>query len=262
MWKPLSLEIPGSSSPALAAHNTPLRTPDATMTAYTPAPESLNTAPPMLTPSGIHTFCNRDTILYMPYPSPNGFATQKLWKTIHRTWYPQRSSIAIGPTGACKPGHWFGKAVVVTDYKERCGDDDRGTRKMLGELLELHEYLVEALRSAMGGFEEGVALQKMNPRESLATMEGEQWYQLKRTVRNCFVVVEGDAWETEVVVVVWWADTFLGRFGSGKVVDDGFDNSKGEHLQGKVGKWMYKSVRLEEAVLGIMATREVSNRYE
>ncbi|KAL8974491.1 MAG: hypothetical protein Q9197_001281, partial [Variospora fuerteventurae] len=149
-----------------------------------PNPAIASTASADLTPSDIHAFCNRDTILYMPYPYLSGLATQTLCKAIHRSWHPRRGSDARGPTGASKPGCWFAKGVLLTGYEgmERGveGDDDdddeddtgelgtaeaasKGgaqrvvleTEKLLVELVGLHECLVEALERVVGGPTQG-----------------------------------------------------------------------------------------------------------
>ncbi|KAI4173122.1 MAG: hypothetical protein LQ346_008473, partial [Caloplaca aetnensis] len=164
-----------------------------------PNTEVAPAAPADLTPSDIHAFCNRDTILYMPYPYLSGLATQTLWKAIHRSWYPRRRSDARGPTGASKPGCWFAKGVVLTGYEgiERGGegddddDDDTDelgtakaasksetqkvleTEKLLVELVGLHKCLFEALERVVGGAEKGGVFLShgINPRESPAAAE-------------------------------------------------------------------------------------------
>ncbi|KAL9022350.1 MAG: hypothetical protein Q9185_000465 [Variospora sp. 1 TL-2023] len=227
------------------------------------------TAPADLTPSDIHAFCNRDTILYMPYPYLSGLATQTLWKAIHRYWHPRRRSDARGPTGASKPGCWFAKGVLLTGYEgmERGveGDDDDEaeaaskdgtqmvlkTEKLLVELVGLHECLVEALERVVGGAEEGGVFlpQGINPRESPAAADGAQCYKLYRTLRDCFIVAEGDAWESDGVLVVWRGDILPGQLGGRTALNVVNDDIEGKSTDG----WGYKRVELEQAILGIMA---------
>lgn len=244
-----------------------------------PNPAVAPTASADLTPSDIHPFCNRDTILYMPYPYLGGLATQTLCKAIHRSWHPRRRSSTRGPTGASKPGCWFAKGVVLTGYEgiERGvevenndytdelgtaeaahrGDTHRGleTEKLLIDLVRLHECLVETLKRVVGGGEEsGVFLsQGINPRESPAAAEGAQYYKVHGTLRDCFVVVEGDAWENDGVLVVWRGDVLPAQFGGRTGLNAGNDDIEGKSNAG----WGYKKLELEKAILEIMAAGDL-----
>ncbi|KAL9630442.1 MAG: hypothetical protein Q9164_006414 [Protoblastenia rupestris] len=284
IWKPLSLPTPTSSSPAppCPTPHTPSNilpsTPDTTTTSHATTTAHVSGASEIaasnLTPSDMHVFCNRDSVLYMPYPSPNGAATQKLCKAIHRAWYPRRGESALGPTGACRPGWWFGKAVIVTGYDDAKsggeggdggGIDDgkserRGIERLLQDLVRLHECLVDALERTVGGSEEGVFLQGMNPRESPAATRGWHWYGLKRTMRDCFVVIDGDAWEREGVMVVWRGNVLAEQLGSGTVVDGGDVDTKKVGMIESKGTWMYSRMRLQEAMLGIMVAEDPRRR--
>ncbi|KAL8900906.1 MAG: hypothetical protein Q9207_005466 [Kuettlingeria erythrocarpa] len=237
------------------------------------------TAPADLTPGDIHAFCNRDTILYMPYPYLSGLATRTLSKAIHRSWHPRRGSDARGPTGASKPGCWFAKGVVLTGYEgiERGGegdDDDKdefgtaaeaaskgdgqrvlGTEKLLVELVRLHECLVEALERVVGGAEEGGVFlpHGINARESPAAAEGAQCYRLHKTLRDCFVVAEGDAWESDGVLVVWRGDILPAQLDGRISLNAGNDNIEVK----STGGWGYKKIEFEQAILAIMTVGDL-----
>ncbi|KAI4122708.1 MAG: hypothetical protein LQ341_007278 [Variospora aurantia] len=218
----------------------------------------------------------------MPYPYLSGLATQTLWKAIHRSWHPRRGSDARGPTGASKPGCWFAKGVLLTGYEgmergvEGVADDDvdtdemgtaeaasKGgaqrvvleTEKLLVKLVGLHECLVEALERVVGGAEEGGVFlpQGINPRESPAAADGPQYYRLHRTLRDCFVVAEGDTWESDGVLVVWRGDMLPALLGGRTAL-----NVVNNDIEGKsTGGWGYKRVELEQAILGIMAAGDL-----
>ncbi|KAL8882541.1 MAG: hypothetical protein Q9198_000480 [Flavoplaca austrocitrina] len=244
-----------------------------------PNPAVAPTASADLTPSDIHAFCNRDTILYMPYPYLSGLATQTLCKAIHRSWHSRRRSDTRGPTGASKPGCWFAKGVVLTGYEgidrgaEVDDNDDtdqsetveaasKGNthrvlerEKLLVELVRLHECLVEALERVVGGTKEsGVFLsQGINPRESPTAAEGAQYYRLRGTLRDCFVVVEVDVWESDGVLVVWRGDILPAQLGGRTVLNTGNDDIGAKCM----GGWGYKKVELEQAISEIMAAGDL-----
>ncbi|KAL8657067.1 MAG: hypothetical protein Q9226_002288 [Calogaya cf. arnoldii] len=241
IWKPLVRPAPITSSPSPQSPAAPGNT----TTTHSPTSNISSAAPADLTPSDIHAFCNRDTILYMPHPYLSGPSTQALCKAIHRTWYPRRSSDARDPTGACKPGCGFGKAVVLTGHEGTHATEDnnqvrelqstertlRGdaktaleTEKLLSELVGLHECLVVALeRVVEGGGEGGMFLPKgINPRESpAAAAGGGQWYSLYRTLRDCFIVVEGNSWESDGVLIVWRGNELPAQLGTGTALGVG-----------------------------------------
>lgn len=129
------------------------------------------------------------------------------------------------------------------------------TEKLLLELVGLHECLVEALERVVGGAEDGGVFlsQGINPRESPAAADGPQCYKLHRTLRDCFVVAEGDTWESDGVLLVWRGDILPAQL-SGRTALNVVNND----IEGKItGVWGYKRVELEQAILGIMAAGDL-----
>ena len=242
------------------------------------------------TAEDVQPFCNRDTVIYVPYPGLNGANSNKLWKEMYRVWYPHRGGDAVGDTGALRGGAFFAKFLMLASdqdigYQLQMGDTDSqsgnsgresgdsaaegGTitgeginEKLEASLMRLsrfHEQLCKAIEGVVGSVK-GILMKSVNPRESPVSREREERYRLTGTFSNCFLLIEDEEWQRNGVVLAWRGENVGSQMddgpGDGLVAGFDMDVSRTSGTVGRTTQWRYRRMNLTEAMRKIMFTED------
>ncbi|KAL8790114.1 MAG: hypothetical protein Q9213_000816 [Squamulea squamosa] len=244
------------------------------------------------TAEDVQPFCNRDTVIYVPYSSLNGAKSNKLWKEMYRMWYPHRRGDAVGDTGVLRGDAFFAKFLMLAsdqnignhqlqmgDTGSQSGNSGResgdgaaegGTiitgeginEKLEASLMRLsrfHEQLCEAIEGVVGSGKE-ILMKSANPRESPVRREREERYRLTGTFGNCFLLIEDDEWQRNGVVLAWRGEIIGSQMddgpGDGLVAGFDMDVSRTSETVGRTTQWRYTCMNLTEAMRKIMLAED------
>ncbi|KAL8906432.1 MAG: hypothetical protein Q9171_006277 [Xanthocarpia ochracea] len=239
------------------------------------------------TAEDVQPFCNRDTVIYVPYPTGlNGVDSNKLWKEMYRVWYPHRGGDAVGDTGALRGGAFFAKFLMwasdqdignqlqMGDTGSQSGNSGResgdsaaegGTitgegindklEASLSRLSRFHEQLCKTIEGVVGSGN-GILMKSANPRESPVSREREERYRLTGTFSNCFLFIEDEEWQRNGVVLAWRGENVGSQMddgpGDGLVTGLDMDVSRTSGTVGRTTQWRYRRMNLTEAMRKIM----------